>query len=57
MAKHDEDDLPGWWDIMVGPNKPIDTNKYFAFVQMFWETAEELPVQIQLIQNKSILCK
>ena len=19
----------GWWDLMVGPNKPIDTNKYF----------------------------
>lgn len=30
VAKHDEDDLPGWWDIMVGPNKPIDTNKYFV---------------------------
>ena len=20
----------GWWDLMVGPNKPIDTNKYFV---------------------------
>ena len=20
----------GWWDRMVGPNKPIDTNKYFV---------------------------
>ena len=30
VAKHDEDDLPGWWDIMVGPNKPIDTNNYFV---------------------------
>ena len=29
VAKHDENDLPGWWDAMVGPNKPIDTNKYF----------------------------
>ena len=28
VAKHDEDDLPGWWDIMVGPNKPIDTNGF-----------------------------
>ncbi len=30
VAKHNEDDLPGWWDLMVGPNKPIDTNKYFV---------------------------
>lgn len=29
VAKHDKNDLPGWWDAMVGPNKPIDTNKYF----------------------------
>ena len=30
VAQHDSTDLPGWWDIMVGPNRPIDTNKYFA---------------------------
>jgi len=21
---------PGWWDIMIGPEKPIDTNKFFV---------------------------
>ena len=21
---------PGWWDLMVGPDKPIDTDKYFV---------------------------
>jgi len=25
-----EDSKPGWWDIMVGPGKGIDTDKYFV---------------------------
>jgi homoserine O-acetyltransferase len=25
-----DDKKPGWWDIMVGPGKAIDTNKYFV---------------------------
>ena len=25
-----EDRKPGWWDDMVGPGKPIDTNRYFV---------------------------
>jgi len=28
---HEEDDeKPGWWDIMVGPGKGIDTDRYFV---------------------------
>ncbi len=30
VAKHDDEDISGWWDIMVGPGKPIDTNNYFV---------------------------
>jgi homoserine O-acetyltransferase len=26
----EDDSKPGWWDIMVGPGKGIDTNKYFV---------------------------
>ena len=30
VAKHNEKDVPGWWDLAVGENKAIDTNKYFV---------------------------
>ncbi len=30
VARHHEEDDPGWWDIMVGPGKPIDTDRYFV---------------------------
>jgi len=26
----EEDSKPGWWEIMVGPGKGVDTNKYFV---------------------------
>jgi homoserine O-acetyltransferase len=30
VARHDADDEAGWWDIMVGPGRPIDTDRYFV---------------------------
>ena len=30
VAKHDPNDDPGWWDIVVGPGKPVDTNNLFV---------------------------
>ena len=30
VASHDAGDDPGWWEIVVGPGKAIDTDKYFA---------------------------
>jgi homoserine O-acetyltransferase len=30
-----EDPKPGWWDVMVGPGKPIDTNKYYVICSNF----------------------
>jgi len=28
VAKHHGADEPGWWDVMVGPGRPIDTSRY-----------------------------
>jgi len=25
-----EDDTPGWWETMVGPGKPVDTNRFYV---------------------------
>jgi homoserine O-acetyltransferase len=30
VARHDDDDDPGWWDLVVGPGRPIDTDRYFV---------------------------
>jgi len=30
VAQHDSEDDLGWWDIAVGPGKPIDTERFFV---------------------------
>jgi homoserine O-acetyltransferase/O-succinyltransferase len=30
VARHDDADDPGWWDIAIGPGKSIDTDRYFV---------------------------
>lgn len=32
-ARHDEADAPGWWEILVGPGKWIDTDRFFVVCQ------------------------
>lgn len=29
-AAHDPDDLAGWWEHLVGPGRPVDTERYFV---------------------------
>ncbi len=30
VARHDPQDDPGWWDIVVGPGRPVDTGRWFV---------------------------
>ncbi|MGL4593290.1 MAG: homoserine O-acetyltransferase MetX [Thermoguttaceae bacterium] len=30
VAAHNETDDPGWWDVLVGPGKAVDTNQFFV---------------------------
>ena len=30
VAGHHAGDTPGWWDKMVGPGRPIDTDRWFV---------------------------
>lgn len=30
VARHDADDAPGWWDVMVGPGRAIDTDRWYV---------------------------
>lgn len=30
VVRHDDQDTPGWWEVLVGSGKPIDTDRYFV---------------------------
>lgn len=38
---HEGDEKPGWWNHLIGPGKPIDTNIFLWYVQIAWGHAED----------------
>ncbi len=34
-GRHWRADRPGWWDAMIGPGKPIDTNRFYVICSNF----------------------
>ncbi len=30
VVRHDAEDDPGWWEVMVGPGRPVDTDRYYV---------------------------
>lgn len=43
VARHDAGDDAGWWDVLVGPGKPVDTDRLFVSARIYWAGAAEPP--------------
>ena len=50
-ASSDADPSLGWWEDIVGPKKPIDTDQYFVICANSLAVALVLPDQLALIQK------
>ena len=46
VAQHSDDDDPGWWEILVGPGRPIDTEPRGA-IPLRIEVDEEDPLPLE----------
>jgi homoserine O-acetyltransferase len=43
VARHNADDEAGWWDIMVGPGKPVDTDRFLSSARICSPAAAARP--------------
>ena len=48
---HEGDKKPGWWEIVIGPGKALDSEKYFIICSMYWEDVKEQQAHHQSIQK------
>ena len=51
----EEDEKPGWWNHVVGPVKPIDTNRFLFYHQIAWEDVGGRQVQLAKSQMRPIV--
>ena len=59
VASHSSNPNPGWWEGIVGPDKAIDTNKFYARLykfsgKLFWFNGSCIYNKLQMNLSDSL---